>query len=242
MGKKKKDLEKDELEDLELEDELEDEDSEDVEEDLSEDEQEEDVEDDEESDEDDEELEVVPAKVYKGLQRTVAKKDKELADLKEANKALAEEMDGLKDQLSSGDKIRIDLQKRFKETSDRIAALETENEQSKTDAMQNRVIAAEFPGLARLKEFIPSASTEDEYRENCKALAGALGEEVTKTLDHELNSSTPPVEDDDVKPVSQAQIDKYYAAAMKLAGVEGKEEEYESALGKYMKALQTQKE
>lgn len=238
MPTKKDDLEKDELEKEDVKDELED--SDDSTETLSDEKQEDDSEETKEDDDkDDDDLEVIPAKVYKGLQRTVAKKDAELEKLKVDHAKLLEEQNDLKSTLDSGEKVRFDLQQKFKETSNRIAALELENEQSKVSAMQNRVIAAEFPGLARLKDFVPSAATEDEYRENCKSLTLALGTEVNKSLEKELTNSTPPVEDTE-KQVSQATIDKLYAKAMKMAGIRGKEDEYEKTMDEYMKALQSQ--
>lgn len=226
-------------EDYDSEDEEEDqEDSEQDEENPSEDdEQEKDESDsDNEDEENKEDDSLIPANVYKGLQRTVSKKDSEIAKLKkELENAEKEKADALA-VLDKGDKVRLDLQKTIADQGKRLGALEQENQQSKLEAMQSRVLAEDFPGLAKLKNYIPSAETEDEYRKNCEGLQAALGEETTKILTKELSNSTPPV-DDNNKPVSQAQVDKLYSKAMSLAGVRGKEQEYKKTFDEYLLAL-----
>lgn len=217
----------------EKEDDVEDqESSDDDEENPSDDEQEGDA----ESDDQEDLGETVPADTYKGLQRTVSKKDKEIKDLEGKLKAAEKEKADAEAMLNSGEKVRLDLQKTITDQGKRLSALEQENEQSKTDAMQNRVIAEDFPQLAKLKAYIPSAASEDEYRKNCEGLVTALGEETTKLLTKEVSTSTPPVEDDE-KPVSQAQVDKLYDKAVALAGVKGKEKEYNKAYDEYLAAL-----
>lgn len=209
------------------------EDSDEDEESSSDDEQQED--DDSESDDEDE---VVPAKIYKGLQRTVSKKDKEIQQLEKEIEEAKKEKEEAEAMLDKGDKVRLDLQKTITDQGERLSALEKENKQSKAQAMQSRVIAEEFPGLANLTNFIPSAETEDEYRENCKSLQEALGDNVTQRLEKELKSSTVPADEDEgKKPASQSEIDKKYNKAMSLAGVPGKQEEYDKAFNEYLEAV-----
>lgn len=196
-------------------------------------------EEDENAEADEDNAEFVPAVVYKGLQRTVSKKDSQIAKLnKELEDAKKEKKDA-EALLGKGDQVRLDLQKTIRDQGERLSALEQENKQSKREAMQSRVIAEDFPGLAKLQEYIPSAETEDEFRKNCEGLEAALGEETTKILTKELQGSTPSVDDEETKPVSQATVDKKYAAAMALAGVRGKEKEYNKAYDEYLDALNT---
>ena len=148
----------------ESEEEEDQEDSEDSEENPSEDEQE-----DSESEPDEDEDESVPANVYKGLQRTVSKKDKEIDELEDKLKKSKQEKADAEAMLESGDKVRLDLQKTITDQGERLSALETENKQSKLSAMQSKVIAEDFPGLAKLRDYIPSAETEDEYVRIVKA-------------------------------------------------------------------------
>lgn len=185
----------------------------------------------------DENAKTVPMEVYKGLQRTVNERNEEIKRLKGENQSLNQEIEDLKESMEKGDIVRADLQKSIRETNERIEALETENQQAKKEAMKNRVLMEKFPDLQHLKEYIPDADTEEDFVENASAFKEKLGKQVDSEVTRELEGSTPPVDGDDNGVPSQEEVDQLYDKAMSLAGLSGKQEEYDAAYDKYLAAL-----
>jgi len=236
MAKKKKDdLEKDD-ELLEDEESSEEEDSE-KDEENPEDDQDESSDESTEEDSSDDNItgDTVSVDMYKGLQRTLARREKEVEAQKLAAEKARKELDDFQASLNADEAVRATLVNNLQDALKRVSALENENKQSKVEAMQSDIILKDFPSLARMKDYIPSAETEEEYRKNCEQFADVLGDNVTKALDEELTNTTLPVEDEEPT-ISQAHLDKLYAKAMAHA-LPGQEKEFNKAMDDYTDAL-----
>lgn len=206
------------------------------EEDLEQDEETPDDNTDDNADLDDSEDGKISVEAYKGLQRTIAKRDKELERLKKEADEIRSDYDEFRSSVDADTVVRQELQKTLSKAMNRIEKLEEENKASKTEAMQSNILMDEFPSLTKLKEYIPSAETEDEFRENCKNFSAALGENITEALEEELAGTTVEVEDEKTNGVTQAQIDKAHEKAQSLA-IPGKEKEYNKAMDEYLDLL-----
>lgn len=196
-----------------------------------------DADDDDDKSDDDDDDDMVSSDAYKSLQRTIAKRDKAIKDAEAKKDAIQEELDTLRSTSKKGDVVKADLETRFKEQAKRLDSLEKENKQSKEDSMQSRIIMESYPELAKLKVYIPKSDDEDDYRENCKKFATALGEKITEELVNELDTTTVPVDEKDKKP-TQAAVDELYEKAMSLAGDPKKEVEYNKVMDEYLDALE----
>jgi hypothetical protein len=240
--KRKKDLDpnddieetddEEEVDDEELDDESDDDEEESSDDDDSEDAGDDDDEDDETGDE------TISMDTYKGLQRTLALRDKTIKDEQGKTEALQVKLDETVAGMDSSEIVRSELQKNYRDAVKRIAALESENTDSKKKAMKNSVIAKDYANLAKFVEYIPDADTEEDFAENCKAFKKLLGDKVNQELDAELDGTTTVV-DDESEQVSQAAIDKLFDKAMSLAGIDGKEKEYDNAMEKYLEAIES---
>lgn len=184
----------------------------------------------------DDDGDMISMKAYKSLQRRLSEKDRQIDQLESERDDYKGQLESIKSDLEKGDKVRSDLEDRITKTNQRLEALENENQQSKKEAMKSRVIMNEFPELAHLESYIPEADDEETFKENCRKFAEDLGEEVTSQMSRELDTTTLQV-DDESKKVSQVEIDRLHSKAMSLAGVNGKEEEYDEAMDAYLAAL-----
>ncbi len=177
----------------------------------------------------------VSVDIYKGLQRTLARRETELKAQVDAAEKAQKDLDDFKASLNADEAVRATLVNNLQDALKRVSALENENKQSKVEAMQSDLILKDFPSLARMKAYIPSAETVEEYRKNCEQFAAVLGDNVTKALDEELTNTTIKVVDEEPK-ISQAHLDKLYAKAMSHA-LPGQEKDFNKAMDEYTDAL-----
>jgi chromosome segregation ATPase len=174
---------------------------------------------------------------YAGLQKVVAKKDKALTDLSQKVESLTDTLEELRTQSTSSETQLESVKKQAEEAQEQLATLTGERDNLKQQLDQQQIVLKDYPQLAPLAEFIPAAENEEQFRTNAENFAKAIeaftGEAVTRTVE----GSTPPIPSGKQEVVTQDQVDVAYDKAAKLAGVPGKEQEYQAANDEYVRLL-----
>lgn len=166
---------------------------------------------------------------YTGLQKTVAKKDDQITKLQERIDQLIADLEELRTNASSTEKDKTTLETSAKQLQDQMATLTSERDGLKKQLAQQQIIISKFPHLAHLAKYIPPADTDEAYIENATNFAADLKAAIDSGVKDLLKGASPPQPPDDRKPPTEDQEEVAYRKMVKLAGVIGKEDEYETA-------------
>lgn len=176
-------------------------------------------------------------KKYKGLQSASEKQRKTLADNLEAEHDKVTELTKqLAEAGGSAELLTVEKEAKTKELDEaktQLATITGEKEAVEDQLERQEVITSDFPGLAGLAEYIPTGENIEDFKANAKKFKEKMGDRVDKAVSEKLKGATPPAptgEDD----VSTTEKDKAYDRVSALAGVVGKEAEYETALDLYI--------
>lgn len=176
---------------------------------------------------------------YKGLQRVAekqkAKLETELAQLRQRLEQQAADLEEAK--LAVAEKASLETQQKELNTS--ITALQAERDRLTRQLNQQKMILADFPDLASLASYIPLAETDDDYKANAQAFRAALQLYLKSAVRDKFGGAAPPIDGGNESHASDA-TDKLWNEVYRLAGVPGKEQEYEEAYAKLQDALKSQ--
>jgi hypothetical protein len=174
---------------------------------------------------------------YKGIQKVVAKKDVEIGKLQTSVTELSEQLEELKATTGNTEQAKSDAEKKMADIQDQLTGLQSERENLNQKLTQQGIVMKEFPSLAPLAEYIPVANDEDGFRDNAKQFSEALNAFVDQGVDAKLaGASLPSPKGEDEIP-TENEVDKAYDKVVNLAGVLGKEAEYEDAFQKHADLL-----
>lgn len=172
---------------------------------------------------------------YKGLQSSSDKKIQDLTIINETLQqkyvALNTEHEALKKQFAD-----ISTNKTVLETSEtalreQLKTAITEKDRYATTLRQQTLILRDYPQLAQFTAFIPSADTDEAYIANAKAFAETLKSYVDVGVKSVVSGGTPPAPPVTTPPPNSAsQEDIIWDKVSRLAGVPGKEAEFETAM------------
>lgn len=176
---------------------------------------------------------------YKGLQKTVAKKDKERDELQDKYDDLSAQFEELKSNSSKSQETLGELEKQLKETKDSLDSLSDERDNFKSQLERQTLIMTEFPNLAPLAKYIPESADEEEFRKNAKEFADALENNVKAGIKETLAGSGVKQPTDTEEFTSQDEVDAAYERAVALAGDPAKAKEYEEANQEYIKLFES---
>lgn len=175
---------------------------------------------------------------YKGLQRAAerqkAKLEKELADARGKLEQSATELEEAK--LAAAEKAN--LEKAQSDLNTNIANLQAERDKLTRQLNQQKIVLAEFPQLAPLAAYIPVADTDEKFKENAVGFEAALKIYVASQIKGTFEGSGPPIGSGNGSQSADA-LDKLWAEVYAVAGIPGKEKEYEEAYAKLQEALKT---
>lgn len=173
---------------------------------------------------------------YQGLQRVVAKKDKELLDLKGKMETLSTQLEELKANSSQLTGTKSTLEKSLEDAQSQLESLEADRNKLDKQLKQQGIVMSEFPNLAAVAGYIPQADTDEEFRENAKKFSDALGAFVKTGVQEVITGSTPPQPPGD-DTVGETEEDRLWDEVYSLAGVQGKEREYKEAYQRLQEVL-----
>jgi hypothetical protein len=171
-------------------------------------------------------------KKYKGLQRAMNSKQVEVDGLNDKIVSLMATIEELKSGKVSTEtqvtKLNGDLQtalNSLKAEQQKVATSSTETERLK-------LLVKEFPTLAAFETagLLPSANTVDEMRSKFKAFQETLSQTVGQNVQKTLQGSSIPT--GQAAPLALTE-DQLFEARMKVAGVKGKEAEFQRLTAQY---------
>jgi len=174
---------------------------------------------------------------YKGLQAVIAKRDVTIAKLTnekaelETQKAEAEANHG------SAVTEKTNLSSKLTESTKEVANFKKQVAALNKKVKFQGIIMKDFPELAPVSTLIPEVETEEEFRAKAKEVQAALSNYVDKGVQDILKGGSPPLgsTNEDNTPLGENALDKAWDEATALAGITGKEAEYEKAYKKYQK-------
>lgn len=171
---------------------------------------------------------------YKGMQKVANNKEAELKATREQIDKLAAKIEELKADATVKESAKTDLDKLFKETQDNFTNLQSEKDELDQQLVRQNIVMADYPDLVPLAEYIPAADDADKFKENAKEFAEAIKGFVDTGVKSALKGSSPkqPAGTDELP--SEGEKNKLWEAAASLAGVPGKEKEYEEKMQEYM--------
>jgi TolA-binding protein len=170
---------------------------------------------------------------YIGLQKASEKKRTQLeSSVAEAQKKLDDaiaQLEELKTSSTDLSKVRDEAEQAKTKLETDLQALRVERDNlSKQIAMKDLVIK-EFPDLVPLIGFLPAAESEEKLREYAGTFSTALKSYIEKGVKSALEGSSPPATGGTTTLPTSDEGDRLYDAAVKLAGVSGKEKEAREA-------------
>lgn len=182
---------------------------------------------------------------YKGLQTVIAKRDMTIASLTNEKQEWNSEKQELINKLAEAEanhgsaiteKSSLDakLTEAEKEAADykkQVADLQKKNE-------FQEIVMKDFPDLANVAHLIRHGETEEEFRTNAKELREDLSKYIDKGVKNILSGASIPTDGGDGSTLGVDDVDKWYDESIKLAGLVGKEQEYEKAYTNYLEALE----
>jgi len=173
---------------------------------------------------------------YKGLQRAAERQKAKLeAELAEARKKAEELSTSLEEtKLAVAEKEK--LAKERDELNAGIQALQQEREKLAIQLQQQQIVLEKYPDLAPLANYIPHGVNLEEFQANAENFRKAVESYLSMRLRQESAGATPPIgggnQGTDAGK-TQRLWDKVYA----LAGIEGKEREFEEAYEELLRAI-----
>jgi len=173
---------------------------------------------------------------YKGLQRAAERQKAKLeAELAEARKKAEELSTSLEEtKLAVAEKEK--LAKERDELNAGIQALQQEREKLAIQLQQQQIVLEKYPDLAPLANYIPHGVSLEEFQANAENFRKAVESYLSMRLRQESAGATPPIgggnQGTDAGK-TQRLWDKVYA----LAGIEGKEREFEEAYEELLRAI-----
>jgi len=171
---------------------------------------------------------------YKSLQKVVGKKNKELEDMQAKVDALGVSLEEYKTDATSKETAKSDLDKQLKETQDNLTSLQSEKDELDQQLVRQNIVMSDYPDLVPLAEYIPASDDADKFKENAKEFAEAIQGFVNTGVKSALKGSSPKQEPGTDEVVSSDEKNKLWETAAALAGIKGKEKEYEEAMQAYM--------
>ncbi|MGC9423773.1 hypothetical protein, partial [Vibrio sp.] len=172
---------------------------------------------------------------YKGLQAVIAKRDQTIASLTNKNQDLETEIADLKSKHGTAISEKTDLSEKITNVTEEKTNLENQVAKLEKKLKHQDIVMKDFPELAPVMSFIPETETEEEFRAKAKELQSSLNKYVGDGMQNVLSGSSPAVSgNEENSTLSGDEADKWYREAASLAGIPGKEKEYEEAFQKYL--------
>lgn len=172
---------------------------------------------------------------YKGLQTVIAKRD---ATIKDKDTLIAELTAKLAEaEANHGSAVseKTSLTQKLTESTDKVTNLEKTVADLEKKLNYQNIVMKDFPDLAPAIDFLPRMDSEEEFREKAKELRATLKQYVGNEVKQVISGASPPLSGDgEGSTLGGDELDKLYREAVRLAGVPGKEQEYEAAYQKYL--------
>ena len=175
---------------------------------------------------------------YKGLQAVIAKRDETIKRLTEEKAEVLKEKTELENNHGKVASEKSTLDSELKQFKEKASTLEKERAELQKKLSYQEIVMKEFPDLSTAASLIPSAETEEAFRENAKQLQQVLKEYSNNKVKDVLSGSSPPVTQSDAETVyGEDDLDRAWRDVSELAGNAEKRDEYLKARDKYEQVL-----
>lgn len=171
---------------------------------------------------------------YKGLMKTVAKKDSSIAELQEKLDKAVTDIEEIRTsttlteaQKTAAEKAKTDLEAQLNQTK-------AERDTLQKSLSQQAIIVNEFSHLGKLSKYIPKAEDDETFKKNATAFAADLEEAVQARVKSVMSGSTPPQPKGKQEMATESEEEALYRKVTSLAGIAGKEAEFEEARQKWV--------
>lgn len=177
---------------------------------------------------------------YNGLMKTVTKKDGTITDLQGKLDKLAADLEEIRTSQTSTEKQKADAEKAKTDLEQLLATTKTELTEAKKSLSQQAIIMQDYSHLGKLAKYVHPAEDDKTFSDNAKSFSTDLEEYVQARLKALMSGSSPPQPKGKQEMATEAEEDALYKKVASLAGIPGKEAEYEDARQKWV-ALQQSK-
>lgn len=178
---------------------------------------------------------------YKGLQRASEKKrtslEKTIADLQEKLAATTETLETINSDASAQQTARQEAENKIAEIQSSLEGIQKERDELSAQLERQNIILKEYPSLAPFANFIPSGADDETFRSSLSEFADALKVYVKEGVKETISGSSHVTQDDDTM-ATGAEEDQLWNTVYSLAGIPGKEQEYQEAHAKLMGILE----
>lgn len=165
---------------------------------------------------------------YKGLQKVVAKKDQDIESLQQQIDKFASELEELRNTSGSLEVDKKALAGKLEEIQNQFNQTQQERDRLQSQLERQNIIVKSFPDIAPLADFIPPADSLEQFEANAKNLQEAVQQMVEQRTTEVIKGGTPTLpRETGEEMTSTSQEDKLWSEVYRLAGVPGKEQEYE---------------
>lgn len=178
---------------------------------------------------------------YRGLQRIVAKRDDEIAKLKEAVEKMSEALEEQKLQANSSASEKEKLAKQLEENTKALVAAQAEQAKAAKKLTQQSIVLKEFPDLAPLVDYIPVTEDDVAFRTAAQGFKAALENYIAAGVKQKLSGASPKADAQSQAMIPDGEEERLWSIIERTAGVAGKETEYREANDK-LQALLMQKQ
>jgi DNA repair exonuclease SbcCD ATPase subunit len=173
-------------------------------------------------------------KRYKGLQAASEKKrnelEQQLAKAQSELESTTTELESVKSDTGSLESKRTEAERAKEELENEIRNLSTEKETLEKKLNQQNIIMSDFPQLAPLAKFIPSATDDEVFRQTAIEFNEALSQYVDKGVDSSLQGASATFEKGDGEKLADtSELDAAWDTIYKYGGDPAHEKEVAAA-------------
>lgn len=172
---------------------------------------------------------------YRGLQSVIAKRDLLIKDKDDKIAELSAKLAESEANHGSAVTEKTSLTQKLTESTDEVENLKKQVAGLEKNLNFQKIVMQDFSELAPVIDLIPTAETEEEFRAKAKEVQSTLSKYIGNGVKQVLSGSSPALStNEDSSDLSGEEEDRLYRNAVKLAGVPGKEAEYEAEYAKYL--------
>jgi chromosome segregation ATPase len=172
---------------------------------------------------------------YKGLQAVIAKRDELIKNKDDKIAELIAKLAEAEANHGSAVSEKSTLTQKLTDATSQVETLQKQLADKEKNLKFQKIVMTDFTELAPVIDLIPDAENEEEFRAKAKEVQTTLSRYIGNGVKQVLSGSSPALSgDDEGSTLGADEEDRLYRNAVKLAGIPGKEAEYEVEYQKYL--------
>jgi hypothetical protein len=175
---------------------------------------------------------------YKGLQKTAAKKDSTIVELQEKLDKAIVDIEEVRTSSTTTAAQKAVAEKAKTDLEAQLNQVKSERDAMQKTLSQQAIIVNEFSHLGKLSKYIPKAEDDETFKQNATIFATDIEEAVQARVKTVMSGATPPQPKGKQEMATESEEEALYHRVTSLAGIAGKEAEFEEARKKYVTLMQ----